>query len=122
VDCRNAFQLSEWWKHLLGYTDIAGDPNEPGHEECMIVEPATGHRLLFIEVPDERTVKNSVHFDLAPVDRTRDAEVERVRGLGAIVVADRRNPDGTGWVTFADPEGNQFCVVRSDAERAAQVS
>jgi hypothetical protein len=32
-------------------------------------------------------------------------------------VADRRNPDGTGWMVLADPEGNHFCIVRSDAER-----
>ncbi|HEY2791615.1 MAG TPA: VOC family protein, partial [Micromonosporaceae bacterium] len=38
---------------------------------------------------------------------------------GATVVADRRNPDGGGWVVLADPEGNEFCILRSEAERAA---
>ena len=57
--------------------------------------------------------------DLAPTDRTRDEEVDRLRALGATEIADRRRPDGTGWVVFADPEGNEFCVLRSDAERAA---
>ena len=38
-------------------------------------------------------------------------------GLGATQLADRRNPDGSGWVVFADPEGNEFCIVRSEAER-----
>lgn len=61
-----------------------------------------------------------MHFDLAPTDRTRDAEVERIVTLGATEVADHRNPDGSGWVTLADLEGNEFGVVRSDAERVRQ--
>jgi hypothetical protein len=64
--------------------------------------------------------KNRLHLDLVPTDRTRDEEIERVLGLGATEVADRRNPDGTGWMVLADPEGNEFCIVRSDAERARQ--
>ena len=119
IDCHDAYTLSEWWKPVLGYVDIDGDPNEPGHEECMIVDASGGHRRLFIEVADDKIVKNRVHLDLAPTDRLRDAEVQRVLKLGATLVADRRRPDGTGWVTLADPEGNEFCIVRSDAERAA---
>ena len=52
VDCGNAYALSEWWKQVLGYVDIEGDPNEPGHDECMIRDRETGHRVLFIEVPE----------------------------------------------------------------------
>ena len=36
--------------------------------------------------------------------------------LGATVVADRRRPDGSGWFTLADPEGNEFCILRGDSE------
>ena len=117
VDCLNAFELSEWWKQVVGYVDVAGDPNEAGDEECMIVEAVAGNRLLFIEVPDGKTIKNRIHFDLTPTDRRRDEEIARVVALGARQVADRRNPDGTGWMVLADPEGNEFCIVRSDAER-----
>lgn len=119
VNSRNAFELSEWWKRVLDYTDVPGDPNEPGHEECMIVDPRTGHRLLFIEVDDLQDPVGRVHLDLAPQDRRRDEEVDRVLGLGAVEVADRRRPDGSGWMVLADPAGNQFCIVRSDEERAA---
>ncbi len=118
-DCHDAFELSEWWKQVLDYTDLPDDPNEAGHEECMIVDPATGHRLLFIEVDEVRDGHGRIHLDLAASDRGRDAEVERVMALGAAEVADRRNPDGTGWVVLADPAGNHFCVLRSDEERAA---
>ena len=119
INCTNAFELSEWWKAVLGYTDIPDDPNEPGHEECMIVDPASGHRLLFIEVADLQQSQGRIHIDLAPTDRRRDEEVDRVIELGATVVADRRLPDGRGWVVLADPSGNHFCIVRSDAERAS---
>jgi hypothetical protein len=115
-DCRDAFQLSEWWKQLVGYSDNADDPNAPGHDECEIVDPSSGHRLLFIQVPEDKTIKNRIHLDLRPTDRRRDDEIERVLGLGAIAIADLRNPDGTGWMVMADPEGNEFCILRSDAE------
>jgi hypothetical protein len=119
VDAANAYELSEWWKQVLGYVDLDGDPNLPGHEECMIRSPETGHHVLFIEVPDARAVKNRLHFDLRPVDRTRDEEVDRLVSIGASRLAAHRDVrgDGTGWVTLADPEGNEFCVLRSDAER-----
>jgi len=121
VDAGDAYAQSEWWKQVLGYVDVDGDPNLPGHEECMILDPATGHHLLFIEVPEGKSAKNRLHLDLRPREGTRDEEVERLVGIGATVVADRREirGDGTGWVVLADPEGNEFCVLRSEAERAA---
>ena len=119
VDCVDAYALSEWWKQVLGYVDLDGDPNEPGHEECLIRSSANGHRILFIEVPDRRRGKNRLHFDLRPVDGSRDEEVARLVGIGATQLDDQREirGDGTGWVVLADPEGNEFCVLRSDAER-----
>jgi hypothetical protein len=115
VDCGNAYELSEWWKQVLGYVDIDGDPNLPGHVECMIRDPESGHQVLFIEVPDTKSAKNRLHFDLRPREITRDEEVERVLGLGATEVWDKRGEHGpgTGWVTLADPEGNEFCILRS---------
>lgn len=117
-NCDDAFTLSEWWKQVLGYHDVPGDPNEPGHEQCMIVDPTTGHRLLFIEVDELQATVGRIHLDLKPVDRTREEEIARVVDLGATEVADRRNADGTGWMVLADPAGNHFCILRSDDERA----
>ena len=117
-DCHDAYELSEWWRQLLGYVDLPDDPNEPGHEECLIRDAETGHQILFIEVPDEKSVKNRLHFDLRPRTGTRDEEVVRVRALGATEVADHRGKygPGTGWVVLADPEGNEFCILRSEDE------
>jgi hypothetical protein len=120
VDCHNAYQLSEWWKPVLGYVDLDNDPNEPGHEECMIRDPETGHLILFIEVPDEKSVKNRLHFDLRPREGSRDEELARLLEHGATEVLDMRGQwgPGTGWVQLADPEGNEFCILRSVAEYA----
>jgi catechol 2,3-dioxygenase-like lactoylglutathione lyase family enzyme len=119
IDCHDAYALSEWWKPVLGYVDIDGDPNEPGHEECMIRDPESGQQLLFIEVPDDELPGKRIHLDIAPREGSRDDEVERLLAHGATLVADRRGQygPGTGWVTLADPEGNQLCVIRNAEER-----
>jgi hypothetical protein len=116
VDCADAYSLSRWWQAVLDYAEDPDDPNEPGHEECLIASRDDRHRLLFIEVPEGKQVKNRIHFDLRPADGTRDLELARLIELGAVVVGDRRKPDGTGWVVLADPEGNEFCILRSEAE------
>ncbi|GAA4676943.1 VOC family protein [Nocardioides nanhaiensis] len=121
IDCADAYALSEWWRSTLGYTDDAGDPNDPGDEECLILDPDSGHRLLFIEVPDAAAAKrgkNRLHLDLRPRERRRDDEVGWLLTRGATLVADHRGIHGlgTGWVILADPEGNEFCVLRSQRE------
>ncbi len=118
IDCHDAFALSEWWRPVLGYEMLPDDPNEPGHEECLIRDPETGHQLLFIEVPDETLPAKRIHFDVRPRERSRDDEVEWLLSQGATQVADHRGQygPGTGWVVMADPEGNVFCVLRSEAE------
>jgi hypothetical protein len=121
VDCADAYALSEWWKQLLGYVDLPDDPNAPGHEECLIQHPGGGHRILFIEVPDVKSVKNRLHFDLRPSKRSRDEEIDWALRIGAVLVDDLRGKDGpgTGWAVLADPEGNEFCILRSEAELTA---
>ena len=101
IDCADAYELSEWWKQLLGYRDLEDDVNEPGHEECMIEDPETRHQLLFIEVPDTKQGKNRLHLDLRPRVGTQADELARVLGLGATEVADHRGKYGPGtrWDT-----------------------
>jgi hypothetical protein len=65
-------------------------------------------RLYFVKVPEDKTVKNRVHLDVMPADRTQDEEITRLTELGATVLIDRR-PE-FGWVLLADPEGNEFDV------------
>ncbi|TYB97316.1 VOC family protein [Micromonospora sp. WP24] len=119
IDCRDTYALAGFWAQVF---DCPRQPDDfPGDPEAMLLPPG-GPEVLFLAVPEGKVVKNRLHLDLEPADRTRDEEVERLLGLGATQVADHRRPDGSGWVLLADPEGNEFCVVRSAAERAASAA
>ena len=113
-DCSDPYALAEFWSAVIGQPI---DPEcLPGDTE-VVIEPAAGPRLFFQAVSEGKTVKNRVHVCLQPRDRDRDAEVDRVLALGAIVLADHRTPDGEGWVVLCDPAGNEFCLTRSSSER-----
>jgi predicted enzyme related to lactoylglutathione lyase len=114
-DAADPYKLATFWSQVVD-RPIAAEC-EPGEEETYIELPA-GPNLFFQQVPETKVVKNRVHLCLTP-EIERDEEVERVKALGATFVNDHRSPDGTGWVVLADPEGNEFCVLRSNAERAA---
>ncbi|MDH2428316.1 VOC family protein [Sphaerisporangium sp. TRM90804] len=114
VDCADAYRLATFWAGVLD-ASLADDDN-PGDPEALVETSSV--KLLFVTVPEPKTVKNRVHLDLQPRDRTRDEEVKRLLALGATLVADHRRPDGRGWVTLADIEGNEFCVELSEAERS----
>lgn len=105
-DCAEPYALAGFWSQVTGYAEDPEDPNEPEHTEALLVAPDGQAALLFVSVPEPKTVKNRVHLDLMPTDRTRDEEVDRLLGLGAALVADHRRADGTGWAVLADPEAN----------------
>jgi predicted enzyme related to lactoylglutathione lyase len=111
VDAHDSYAQSVWWAQVLGWTEDTDDPNLPEHEECLILSRDRTQQLLFIRVPDEKVVKNRLHLDLRPVHGTREDEVDRLIAIGATQLGDFRRPDGTGWITLADPEGNEFCVL-----------
>ncbi|MCF0097099.1 VOC family protein [Micromonospora sp. MH99] len=115
-DCHDTYSLAGLWSAVLGYARHGEDA--PGDPEAVLLPPDEATPNLFFQaVPDDKVTKNRQHICLEPVDRTRDEEIERVLGLGATMVADRRHADGTGWAVLADPEGNEFCVLRSARER-----
>jgi catechol 2,3-dioxygenase-like lactoylglutathione lyase family enzyme len=116
-DCADHVAMVDFWSKVTGFGEDPENPNNPGDPEGLLVSPDRSLALLFIPVPEPKTVKNRVHFDLAPVGTTRDFEVDRLLQLGASLVADHREADASGWVTLADPEGNELCVERSEAER-----
>ncbi|WP_067509765.1 VOC family protein [Actinoplanes sp. TFC3] len=113
-DCPDPYALATFWSSVIGapvHADCA-----PGDDDAVI-EPDSGPRLFFQAVPEAKVVKNRVHVCLQPRGAQRDAEVTRVVGLGASVLADHRGADGSGWVVLQDPAGNEFCLTRSDEER-----
>ena len=89
----------------------------PTIDECGLAGP-DDRDLMFLKVPEPKTVKNRMHLCIRPTDRSREEEVERILGLGATMVDDRRTAPDRGWAVLADPEGNEFCVLtpyRKDA-------
>ncbi|WP_404829257.1 VOC family protein [Streptomyces albicerus] len=115
-DCTgDPYDLGLFWSELLGRP--LADDDKPGDPEAVLKDPDGGPALLFVRVPEGKTAKNRIHFDLWPQGRTREAEVERAVALGARLIADRTRPDGGGWFTLEDPEGNEFCVERGELGR-----
>src|SRR4051794_17542843 len=106
IDAADPRALAGWWAGLLGWRVEDGEGDE------VAVEPpegTSGSPLLFLKVAEGKTVKNRLHIDLRPDDR--DAEVARAEAMGA-----RRVDIGQGeqtWVVLADPEGNEFCILRA---------
>ncbi|MFF6952682.1 VOC family protein [Streptomyces iakyrus] len=118
IDCADAYGLARFWSRVTGRPLHPED--RPGDRETQVML-AEGPVLYFNQVPEPKTVKNRIHLCLRP-ETSRDQEVDRLLGLGATFVADHRNPDGSGWAVLADPEGNEFCVLRSASDRAAMDS
>ncbi|TWD80417.1 putative enzyme related to lactoylglutathione lyase [Kribbella amoyensis] len=112
-DARDPYQLAGFWLQVFGVE--RPDDDHPGEPYAAVPTPTV--KLLFEQNDDARVVKNRVHLDLEP-DIPRDQEIERLLALGATLAEDRREPDGKGWAVLRDPEGNEFCVLRSLPERA----
>jgi hypothetical protein len=105
VDCNDAKRVGEFWAALL---EKPLESDEDGTEH-FIDFGVEGRDLLFVTVPEAKTAKNRLHIDLRPNDQ--DAEVKRALSLGA-----RHVDIGQGeqsWVVLADPEGNEFCILRA---------
>jgi len=111
VDARDPASIASFWESALGWRRTHEEPDE------VVLEPPAGSPeegvvpdLLFLKVPESKTVKNRLHLDLRPIDQAR--EVERLESLGAARVSVGQTAEAT-WVVLADPEGNEFCVLRA---------
>ncbi|QBR91027.1 VOC family protein [Nocardioides euryhalodurans] len=109
IDAHDPYAQTIWWAQVLDDFVYDGE-DEPGDDECGLVGP-DDRALLFLKVPEPKTVKNRMHLCIRPTDRSRDEEVERILGLGATLEADHRDGPDRGWAVLADPEGNEFCVL-----------
>ncbi len=108
TDCADPKALAGFWAVALG-TTVSGDY---GEFVMLAPPPAGGPVLGFQSVPEERTGKNRLHLDLMAPAGGRQAEVERLVGLGATVLGERGgDAEGMVWTTLTDPEGNEFCVA-----------
>ena len=106
VDCSDAGKVARFWASALE-REIA----ESGDDWASL--PGEPH-LWFVQVPEGKTTKNRLHLDWDSLDR--EADVQRLIGLGATRLADHADEEmGFEWTTLADPEGNEFCILRADA-------
>ena len=119
VDCRDVAALSRWWAAALDWRIIYEAADEVVVVPPVAMDPARyipplerGPGLIFVPVPEGKTVKNRLHIDLAPSpDAGQEAEVRRLEDLGARLVDVGQDPEKVSWVVMADPEGNEFCVL-----------
>lgn len=99
--------LARFWAEALGWQTLS----EREHEIVIGTDENAPVGICFMPVADRKTVKNRVHLDITTSASDRDTEIERLMGLGARRV-DIGQTGAESWVVLADPEGNEFCVVR----------
>ena len=124
LDCHDPDRLAEFWTAALDWVVLHHEPGlveigpERPDDRALLDAVRSGHvapTMFLAAVPEDKVAKNRMHLDLSPIDRSRDEEVDRLLALGA----SRSDVGQTGeetWVVMADPEGNEFCVLRSLAE------
>lgn len=118
VDCHDIAAQARWWAETLDWRIEYEDD-----EEVVIVPPHAVDNsrtipfeeqnpgLVFVTVPEGKTVKNRLHIDLAPAgDDDQGSQVALLVSRGATTVDIGQGADVT-WVVLADPEGNEFCVL-----------
>ncbi|CAM5670762.1 VOC family protein [Streptomyces narbonensis] len=113
VDCVDPDRLAVFWSEVLGYVEL-------GREDDGSIEigpPGTGFggpqpTMVLSPSSDPRTGKLRLHIDVSPTDRDQDAELARLLALGARP-ADVGQDGTENWHVLADPEGNEFCLLRA---------
>ncbi len=110
VDTHDLPRLAEFWARVLHWQILSVRERE------VVIGPADTAPvgLCFMPVSDAKRVKNRLHLDLTTGAEDRDAEIARILALGARPVDVGQTGDES-WTVLADPEGNEFCVVRPKA-------
>lgn len=114
IDCHNPKALSEFWAQALNWKfDGNATENEAYIERNLGADNTDGYPdLLFIKTPDQKSSKNRVHLDLRPENQME--EVERLEKIGATrIEIGQSSYSETTWIVMADPEGNEFCVLKA---------
>ncbi len=138
VDCAEPHELADWWAEALGWQVEPSDESfirrmvAEGHatdgdtamhrgvlvwKDGAAIRPGVAadgavhddRRVLFMRVPEPKTVKNRLHFDVHVGQDHVEAEHDRLAAMGA-TFSHRGNEGPTGWITLHDPAGNEFCI------------
>ena len=126
VDCSEPAALARWWAQVLGWHVVGGVAEDADNDKLadadeVGIEPDDGSPLgvLFLRVPEAKSVKNRLHLDLRPQDGSdQQTELARLIELGARPVDIGQGVEVT-WYVLADPEGNEFCLLRSSPSQLA---
>lgn len=106
IDAIRPQVVADFWCAVLGWHVV----EEDGDIISIAPQDKTWPSIDVIAVPEGKTVKNRLHFDLRADGVSTAEELERLLALGA-----RRKDVGQGpdvsWVVLADPEGNEFCLL-----------
>jgi catechol 2,3-dioxygenase-like lactoylglutathione lyase family enzyme len=116
VDCTEPRALAAWWAEALGW-QIVEDPQADADDDEVGIAPADGSatNLLFLRVPEAKSVKNRLHLDVRPPHGSDwETELARLLEIGARPVDVGQGPE-VPWVVLVDPEGNEFCLLRGAA-------
>jgi predicted enzyme related to lactoylglutathione lyase len=108
IDAHDLPALAEFWSAALGWPVLSIRERE------VVIGPSVDAPVGLCLMPageTRKTVKNRVHLDLTTTDGDRDTEIERLISLGARRVNVGQTAQDA-WDVLADPEGNEFCVVR----------
>ena len=137
VDCKNPHELADWWAETLDWAvepqdevfirsmieqgfateaETTHPPRQTRVADGAAIRPpeeldakAPAHRVLFQTVPEEKTVKNRVHWDVRLAGRDKDEVRAALEARGATFLW-TANQGPHSWHTMADPEGNEFCI------------
>jgi predicted enzyme related to lactoylglutathione lyase len=107
VDAHDLPGLARFWAQALGWKVLS----QREREIVIGTDDNAPVGMCFMPVTDQKTVKNRVHLDLTTSPHDREQEIERLLGLGARRV-DIGQTGTESWTVLADPEGNEFCVIR----------
>jgi hypothetical protein len=98
-DCSESESMAGFWSKVTHWP-CASRPC-PANPYWLVEAPdGVGPRLVFVDVPEGKTIKNRVHLDLMPRDRSQAEEVARIESLGGQVIEDRRRLEPGGWVVM----------------------
>ncbi|MGW3284873.1 VOC family protein [Streptomyces sp. NPDC001002] len=107
IDAHDLPALARFWAEVLGWRILS----EREREVVIGPDENAPVGICFMPVTDRKVVKNRLHLDLTSAVEDREAEIERILALGARR-ADVGQSGDESWTVLADPEGNEFCVVR----------
>jgi predicted enzyme related to lactoylglutathione lyase len=112
IDCADLDRSADFWTETLGYLR---EGSAGKIYQTLVPADGRGCEILLQRVPDRKSAKTRLHLDLRTTDLA--SEVERVRNVGAALVAEQPITEaGWSWHVLVDPDGNEFCILQPPSD------